>query len=202
MNFMETSINERFERLIITLYRGNKSAFAQAIGVAPSVVDNIVGKRQGKPSFDVVEKISAIAGLNLEWLITGKGEMLRTSPPHPDRHRQPNDHRARQCPSAGQQQQRSNPATPTHPNHRPRPRRDSPPAPTPRKIANPNRPPLSRHRAPYRPHKLKNRCTPVAPPPPPPLKISIKTIKLQLAEKKNVERLNLFSFEQKSVSNR
>ena len=81
MNFMETSINERFERLIITLYRGNKSAFAQAIGVAPSVVDNIVGKRQGKPSFDVVEKISAIAGLNLEWLITGKGEMLRTSTP-------------------------------------------------------------------------------------------------------------------------
>lgn len=78
---METSINERFERLIITLYRGNKSAFAQAIGVAPSVVDNIVGKRQGKPSFDVVEKISAIAGLNLEWLITGKGEMLRTSTP-------------------------------------------------------------------------------------------------------------------------
>lgn len=68
------TINERFGKIIRVLYGGNKSAFASAIGVAPSVVDNIVGRRQGKPSFEVVEKVSALAEVNTEWLITGKGD--------------------------------------------------------------------------------------------------------------------------------
>lgn len=73
------TINERFDQIIGTLFKGNKSAFANAIGVTPSVVDNIVGKRQGKPSFDVVEKVSALAEINIGWLITGKGDMLKSS---------------------------------------------------------------------------------------------------------------------------
>lgn len=73
------TINERFDQIIGTLFKGNKSAFANAIGVTPSVVDNIVGKRQGKPSFDVVEKVSALAEMNIDWLITGKGDMLKSS---------------------------------------------------------------------------------------------------------------------------
>ncbi len=73
------SINERFNQIIAALFNGNKSAFASAIGVTPSVVDNIVGKRQGKPSFDVVEKVSALAEINVDWLITGNGEMLKGS---------------------------------------------------------------------------------------------------------------------------
>lgn len=68
------TINERFDMIITDLYGGNKSAFAAAIGVTPSVIDNIVGRRQGKPSFDVVEKVSALAEVNIQWLITGKGE--------------------------------------------------------------------------------------------------------------------------------
>ncbi len=68
------TINERFGKIIRVLYGGNKSAFASAIGVTPSVVDNIVGRRQGKPSFEVVEKVSALAEVNTEWLITGKGD--------------------------------------------------------------------------------------------------------------------------------
>ena len=73
------TINGRFDQIIGTLFKGNKSAFANAIGVTPSVVDNIVGKRQGKPSFDVVEKVSALAEINIDWLITGKGDMLKSS---------------------------------------------------------------------------------------------------------------------------
>lgn len=73
------NVNERFSHIIDTLFGGNKSAFASAIGVTPSVVDNIVGKRHGKPSFDVVEKVSAIAEISIEWLITGNGDMLRDS---------------------------------------------------------------------------------------------------------------------------
>lgn len=74
------SINDRFGKIIRTLYGGNKSAFASAIGVAPSVVENIVGKRQGKPSFDVVEKVCAIAEVNTIWLITGRGDAFDFRP--------------------------------------------------------------------------------------------------------------------------
>lgn len=74
------NINERFCKIIRTLYGGNKSAFASAIGVAPSVVENIVGKRQGKPSFDVIEKVCAIAEVNTIWLITGRGEAFDFRP--------------------------------------------------------------------------------------------------------------------------
>lgn len=71
------SVNKRFEHIIKTLFNGKKSAFASAIGVTPSVVDNIVGKRQGKPSFEVIEKVSSIAKINIDWLITGNGTMLK-----------------------------------------------------------------------------------------------------------------------------
>ncbi len=73
-NIDAMSINERFGKIIRILYGGNKRAFATDIGIAPTVVENIVGKRQGKPSFDVVEKVCALANVNTEWLITGRGE--------------------------------------------------------------------------------------------------------------------------------
>lgn len=73
------SINTRFELIIEALFKGKQNAFAAAIGVAPSVVNNVVGKRQGKPSFDLIEKISSIAELNIDWLITGQGKMLKQS---------------------------------------------------------------------------------------------------------------------------
>lgn len=74
------TINDRFRLIIDQLYGGNKSAFAAAVGVTPSVVDNIVGRRAGKPSFDVLVKTSAIAEINTTWLVTGEGEMLKRQP--------------------------------------------------------------------------------------------------------------------------
>jgi len=68
------TINERFGKVIRTLYGGNKRAFATDAGIAATVVENIVGKRQGKPSFDVIEKVCALANVNTEWLVTGRGE--------------------------------------------------------------------------------------------------------------------------------
>ena len=58
--------------------KGNDSAFARAIGVTPSVVGNITGVRAGSPSFEVLQKIiNAFEYINIEWLLTGKGEMLK-----------------------------------------------------------------------------------------------------------------------------
>ncbi|KAA6324604.1 hypothetical protein EZS27_026078 [termite gut metagenome] len=77
------TINERFDIIIKKLYLGNKSAFAKDVHVSPTVIENVVGKRQGKPSYDVLEKICANANISIEWLFYGNGSMLReeqTSP--------------------------------------------------------------------------------------------------------------------------
>ena len=71
-------INKRFEVIINSVYKGNQSAFAKAIGVTPTVIANVVGTRQGKPSFDVISKICANANISADWLLTGHGPMLKT----------------------------------------------------------------------------------------------------------------------------
>lgn len=80
------SINERLSKLIRILFGGNKSALASRLGVTPSVIDNIVGKRQSKPSFDLIEKLSTIEEINLDWLITGHGSPLSSSRCEKDEH--------------------------------------------------------------------------------------------------------------------
>ena len=72
------TINQRIAEIINKLFRNNKRAFSAAIGVNPSVIENIVGKRRSSPSFDITNKIiSSIENINIEWLMTGKGEMLK-----------------------------------------------------------------------------------------------------------------------------
>jgi len=69
-------IKERFELLINEFAKGNKRAFSKAIGVSPTVVENVVGVRNGKPSFDVLQKIIyAFENINPGWLLTGNGTM-------------------------------------------------------------------------------------------------------------------------------
>lgn len=71
------TINERFEELIKKLYNGNKRAFATTLGISPTVIENVVGKRRGKPSYDVIEKVCANANISPDWLLTGQGPMLK-----------------------------------------------------------------------------------------------------------------------------
>ena len=72
-----TGINGRFAEIINRLYAGNKRAFAQQVGISPTVIENVVGTRQGKPSYDVLEKVCANANISAEWLLSGRGEMIR-----------------------------------------------------------------------------------------------------------------------------
>lgn len=75
---MLMSINLRFKSVIERQYGGNKRAFATSVGVSPTVIENVVGTRQGKPSYDVLEKVCANANINPEWLLTGNGPMMKT----------------------------------------------------------------------------------------------------------------------------
>jgi len=75
-NFL--GVNDRILYLIDSKLGGNKKKFAERIGFAPQVVFNIVSGRKSKPSFDVLEAIiSSFDKISPEWLLTGKGAMLR-----------------------------------------------------------------------------------------------------------------------------
>lgn len=66
------TINERFEWIIKILFHGNKRAFAKTVGISPTVVENVVGARKGKPSYDVLWKVCANANISAEWLFFGE----------------------------------------------------------------------------------------------------------------------------------
>ena len=71
------TIKDRFDLLINHYADGNKSLFARKIGVANTVIENIVGKRKGNPSFQVLQKIAlTLDSVNLRWLIIGSGEIF------------------------------------------------------------------------------------------------------------------------------
>lgn len=71
------TVNDRLQQVIDVLYGGNKRAFSTAIGVNPTVIENIVGSRKGKPSYDVLFKICANANISEEWFVSGVGNMLK-----------------------------------------------------------------------------------------------------------------------------
>lgn len=55
----------------------NKNSFSNFIGIQPQTLHHIVAGRRTKPSFDVLEKIiCSVENLNIDWLLTGKGEMF------------------------------------------------------------------------------------------------------------------------------
>lgn len=65
------TINERIQYIIDHWFSGNKSRFAQSVGISPAIVDSITGKRQSAPSFQILQKIATINEVSLDWLIFG-----------------------------------------------------------------------------------------------------------------------------------
>ena len=66
-------VNDRLRQLIFDL-KLNASSFAKQVGVSPGVMNNIVGGRLSKPSFEILERIILKTGVSSHWLITGHGE--------------------------------------------------------------------------------------------------------------------------------
>lgn len=72
------SFNARFVELLNRL-RLNSTSFSRRVKITASVITNITGYREGKPSFEVLEKIStAFPDVSMEWLLRGEGAMLRS----------------------------------------------------------------------------------------------------------------------------
>lgn len=72
------SVNERIKAIIDDRFDGNVSRFGREVGIKQPTMSTILGARQNKPSFEVIQAIataSALFDLSLRWLITGVGEM-------------------------------------------------------------------------------------------------------------------------------
>lgn len=73
---INTSISERIQALIDTFCNGKNSQFAKAIGVAESNIRSYLAGTQ--PKFDILSNIALKFAISCEWLLTGKGDMLKT----------------------------------------------------------------------------------------------------------------------------
>jgi hypothetical protein len=75
-------VSERIAQMVDYFHKGNKSAFAKAVGISNQSLGEIVGARQSAPSFAALQKmLTAFPEVRMEWLVMGKGEML---PPKPN----------------------------------------------------------------------------------------------------------------------
>lgn len=74
-------MKDRIERLI-RYYSTTASQFADEIGVQRSNISHIISERN-KPSLDLAQKIlQRFKEINSEWLIMGRGEMLKQTSTH------------------------------------------------------------------------------------------------------------------------
>lgn len=73
------NINQRIQSIVDELFNGNVSEFERTSGIKPSTVKNIVGSRQTKPSYDILESIIRNnVQVSSDWLLTGQGSMLKS----------------------------------------------------------------------------------------------------------------------------
>ena len=76
---METTINQRVQEIADKLCEGNISELARISGASQPALRDIVGKKQAKPRFELLNTIAEAPALNInaEWLLTGRGEMQK-----------------------------------------------------------------------------------------------------------------------------
>jgi transcriptional regulator with XRE-family HTH domain len=71
-------INQRIAELIKDLTDDTQKRFAESIGVAPSMISDLFGKRQSRPGYDMLYKIGiAYPQVRMDWLINGRGDKYR-----------------------------------------------------------------------------------------------------------------------------
>lgn len=73
---------ENFQDRLVKLRKtitSNASAFARSIGILYPAY-NRYEKGERKPAFEILQKIVEVHKVNLNWLLTGEGEMLNLAP--------------------------------------------------------------------------------------------------------------------------
>jgi excisionase family DNA binding protein len=78
------TIGERINKLVNHFAQGNKTAFGRAADIQSGVLAGIVGGRESKPGFEILQKLlTAYPSINPIWLLFGREEMLQSRPDFP-----------------------------------------------------------------------------------------------------------------------
>lgn len=72
-------MGKRLKQLLEAL-KIKQNQFAQSVDVSPSHVSDILTGRRNGFSIEVVVKIAELYNVNLNWLLTGEGEMFTSAP--------------------------------------------------------------------------------------------------------------------------
>lgn len=74
------TINDRIRQIIDALFNKNIRSFSVSINENYQTIRNIVGERNSIPSSSILESMmNSIESLNPDWLLTGRGSMLKKS---------------------------------------------------------------------------------------------------------------------------
>lgn len=74
-----STIQERIRLIADKLYEGNITAMAKATFISRTTISSIIGEKEVSPGYEVLRKLADISSLNLDWLITGNGEMINST---------------------------------------------------------------------------------------------------------------------------
>ena len=79
MKEVNRDINERIKQIAHDLFKDNITAMAKATFISRSTIYSIIGEQNSQPGYDVIRKLVEMStyDVNLDWLITGRGEMLK-----------------------------------------------------------------------------------------------------------------------------
>lgn len=71
---IQNTVSQRIAKMVDHFTKGNKSAFAKEVGISNQSLGEIVGPKQGSPSFAALQKIAlAYPSVSLHWLVLGEG---------------------------------------------------------------------------------------------------------------------------------
>ena len=71
------TVGERITKLVAHFCQGNKAAFGRAADIQSGVLAGIVGGRESKPGFEILQKLlTAYPTVNPTWLLFGQGDMI------------------------------------------------------------------------------------------------------------------------------
>jgi transcriptional regulator with XRE-family HTH domain len=76
---MEENINERIRTIILKFCDGKNSVFAEKVGTSKANVSNYI--RNTRPKQEVIQRIVDCFDIDIVWLMTGRGSMLKPTEP-------------------------------------------------------------------------------------------------------------------------
>ena len=81
----QNTIQDRIKYILNNKYGGDIKIMAKATFISGKTIGDIIGETEKVPDYDVIRRIAETPslGISLDWLITGKGSMLKESTPTP-----------------------------------------------------------------------------------------------------------------------